>query len=69
VTFAIRGFFVAETAVEAMPGGSLRVPPPHAIVKPHKVKIENNRNGCSGARFFIVYLSPSGKKPWQVKLL
>jgi hypothetical protein len=53
VTFAIRGFWVAETDVEAMPGGSLRLPPPHAIVKQLKVKIENNKNGRSGARFFI----------------
>lgn len=60
MTFAIKGFFVAETDVEAMPGGSLKLAPPHAIVKQLKVKIENSKNGRSGASFFIVYLSPSG---------
>jgi hypothetical protein len=43
-----------------MPGGSLNVELPQAIVKPHNVTIENKRNGCSGARFFIAYLVPSG---------
>ncbi|MGA9508289.1 MAG: hypothetical protein WBV55_06535 [Candidatus Sulfotelmatobacter sp.] len=49
---------VADTAVEATPGGSLKFPPPHAIVKQLRIKIENNKNGCSGARYFITYFIP-----------
>jgi hypothetical protein len=56
VTFATKGFWVFATAVALMPGGSLNFALPQAIVKPHKVKIENKRYGCSGAKFFIAYL-------------
>lgn len=58
VIWATSGFWVPATAVEATPGGSLKVPPPQAVVATANNKVAARRHGCSKVRKFMVCSSP-----------